>query len=243
MRRLALAACLAAGALAAFPAAAWEERPQVGDPVVVNLLSGATVRGTLLRDEGLLTLRLADGTEQQINVDRYSSVRRDEAAARQGPAPSGSATAPAAAGPHIGLGVSLPGAGEFPSFYVPIQAGPGFRLEPEIGLVRMAVSSGTATAFQVGFGLLRTWPVAPQVGGYAGLRMQVQRLDATGGESITNLRLAAALGGEWFPVPAVSLGAEGQLAYVSFDKAATFTGSTASGLATGALLFLRVYLR
>jgi len=146
---------------------------------------------------------------------------------------------------RVGLGVALPAAGDFPSFYLPIQVNQGFRVEPELGLVRFDVGSSSATALQLGLGLLGTSSVAPQVGTYGGLRLQLQRLDASQGGSATNIRVAGVLGGEWQPVPQVAIGVEAQLAYVSLDRSITSdasTASNASGLTTAGLLFFRVFL-
>jgi len=154
---------------------------------------------------------------------------------------------PAAAGHpvRIGLGVALPAAGEFPSFYLPIQVNQGLRVEPELGLVRFDVGSSSATALQIGLGLLGTSSVAPQVGAYGGLRLQIQRLDVSQGGGATNVRVAGVLGGEWQPVPQVAIGVEAQVAYVSLDRSITSGASAAgdaNGLTTAGLLFFRVFL-
>lgn len=254
MRHLVVLACLAAGLLSASSAAAQEVPPSVGDPVVVVLKSGAALRGTVVeQSQGGFTLRLADGSTSRLNYDNFTEVRRDEEAlARLAPAAKGAAPSgqpiPAAPRPpiHVGLGVALLSADGQPSFFVPMQVSPAFRIEPEIGLARFDVNGDRATAVQLGLGLLRTAGVAPQVGVYGGLRVQFQRFSVTGGEASTNLRLAAVLGGEWQPVPQVALGAEAQAAYLSADKGAPAgagAGSTsATGLATAGLLFFRVFL-
>lgn len=263
MRRLSFLACLAAGLLAV-PALAEEPAP-AGDEVVVTLTSGATFRGVLVSEDGrTVTIRSSAGTVRSLPRTSVARVERATAAAPQAATapPAGEATsastpgiaqapvaavaAPVAAPAEahrvrVGLGVALPSAGDFPSFYVPIQVNPSLRIEPELGLVRASSGGDDATALQVGLGLLGTGAVAPQVGAYGGLRFQLQRVDGSGGGSLTNVRVAAVLGGEWQPVPQVALGVEAQAAYVSVDGA-FLEGQTASGFATAGLVFFRVFL-
>jgi len=211
--------------------------PAVGDQVVVTLVSGGFVRGKLVaQDPWHIAVLIPDGPVRELVPREFSSLRHDSGLPEQ--------AAPAAPRPptHIGLGVALPAASDFPSFYLPIQVSAGFRVEPEIGVVRLDVGGESATALQLGLGLLGTRSVAPQVGAYGGVRLQLQRLDASGTDGITNVRVAGVLGGEWQPVPQVALGVEAQLAYVSLDRAITSTSSSASGLTTAGLLFFRVFL-
>lgn len=174
-----------------------------------------------------------------------------EAAAAKGapatPAPTEPAPLPVPALVHervpvrIGLGVALPTAGDFPSFYLPIQVNQGLRIEPELGLIRLDVNGASGSALQVGLGLLGTSHVAPQVGAYGGLRLQLQRFDSSGSNGYTNVRVAGVMGGEWQPVPQVALGVEAQAAYLSVDR--SFGGSSAAtGFTTAGLLFLRIFL-
>jgi len=156
--------------------------------------------------------------------------------AQPSPAPEASATG-GSGGAHVGLGVSLNPAGS-PVFYVPIQLGSGFRVEPEIGFLSLGSSNSTARVLQLGVGLLATGPVEPQVGWYGGLRIQVRTFGGGGqGYDRTESRLALVGGAEWQPLSRVALGVEAQLGYESADGA-----GTQLGLGTASLAFLRIYL-
>lgn len=117
-----------------------------------------------------------------------------------------------------------------PNVYVPIVIGNGIIVEPGIGLLRIkrteesefGDSEFTLTAMRLGVGVLFVL-ASPERGRiYAGPRVGVMRLKSVsefeGDDSETSrmdLLFSAVLGGEFFLMPAFSLGGEAGLTYLS----------------------------
>lgn len=159
------------------------------------------------------------------------------------PVVAGTATAteaPPARG-RWGLGASIASSGEVPTLYLPVDL-EGSRLEPELAFAQATIGGARSTAAHLGFGLFRLVPTAPGVQAYWGGRLQYQWANLAG-TTFHGARIAAAVGGEWLPVPAVALGVEGQLGYsaMSASLPAGSGGVAARGVATSALVFLRVF--
>jgi hypothetical protein len=156
------------------------------------------------------------------------------------PAAAGAAQTPELS--RLGLGVSFAAPGPASTIYVPMDFG-ALRVEWEVGYLEAHTGDSRATAGHLGVGVFRLVPTFPGVQAYYGARLQYEWLSA-GGEDSNGPRFAAALGGEWLPVPAVAFGVEGQLGYS--DRPASVpavSGSVATrGFATSALVFLRVFL-
>jgi hypothetical protein len=153
------------------------------------------------------------------------------------PAPTPNAPAAAASQTRVGLGVSL-GSGTAVGFSVPVQIGPHLRIEPEIAIIDHHVASEEASKM-AGMGLAWTFPVAAQLQGSAGLRFQATFF---GNGNIRSYRGAALLGGEWLPVPRVSIGVEAQVGYTSFWHSWSGPGPFRDGLDTTGLFIARVYI-
>lgn len=142
---------------------------------------------------------------------------------------------------RLGIGAGLGGTSlSTPTLYVPLDVG-SLRLELEGAYAAGTASDTNATAIHVGLGAFRLVPTLPGIRTYFGGRLQYERLGVTGASS-DGVRVAAVLGGEWFPAPAVSVGVEGQLGY-SGGSANLPAGSAASrGVATSAQVILRIFL-
>lgn len=158
------------------------------------------------------------------------------------------ATPPAgAASPgRVGLGVNL-GPDFGATFSVPLQLGPSWRLEPELGARNAPLETATGRihghGVMVGVGLARTAPVAHQLRPYLGGRIQFATVSYSGsGLSAGSLRGAAVAGVEWLITPRVSLGAEAQAAYTHADGDGDGLGLVpASGFQAGGVVTLRLY--
>jgi hypothetical protein len=167
-------------------------------------------------------------------------------------APPSSAPAPAtttgtASPARVGLGAGF-GSGNTFVFYVPIQIGRSFRLEPEFGLLNVSASSAAwiheAHAARVGLGLALTSQVWDQVRSYAGVRLQVTMVGYSGsGANAWGSRAAVMAGGEWLPVPRASLGIEAQVGYAYATSSESGLGLVpGNGVDTAVLFLARLYL-
>lgn len=153
--------------------------------------------------------------------------------------------------PTIGVGVGIapfavPGLSRTVEVYVPLAIGPGFRLEPSVGIwtVDRPGAGDDERDVTLGLGAFLVRAIAPTADMYAGgrLKLNFARVEdgATGADSSgTDLQIAGALGGEVYLVPRLSLGAEAQLGlYQNSD-----TSGDDSGWFTTGIAFLRVYFR
>ncbi|HET7825602.1 MAG TPA: outer membrane beta-barrel protein [Anaeromyxobacter sp.] len=146
------------------------------------------------------------------------------------------------------------------SIYVPINLGPNFRLEPQLGIMTLSqdtggggIASTDTSVVSIGLGAFYLVDVASQLDVYVGGRVvrtsYSQTLKSPGVPDDktegTDIRIIPALGGEYSPHPRFSLGAEVQLQLVSFGKRTLSAGGEipgGSGTQTAGLLFARVYL-
>lgn len=168
--------------------------------------------------------------------------------------------------PRGGIGIALSNldvgslfTGGFPAaqIYVPIVISPGLRIEPELGVLKLEDDqdpSQDVSVYTLGVGLLFTRHVGEDVLAYVGPRLAISRVsqpvnDPFGPGSVdavgTDLRLAAAIGGEYFFSSRFSLGAEAQLAFMAVgdrDVSGVGTIEGGSSLATHALAFFRAYV-
>jgi hypothetical protein len=174
--------------------------------------------------------------------------------------------------PRLGVGVGLSTfdfnvttlANGFPaavpdSIYVPINIGPTFRLEPQIGAATLNQSTGNAgvsietSVVSIGLGAFWLVPVGGQFDLQLGARVvrttyTLKQKPPTGTPETTegtDLRVIPAVGGELSLHPRFSLGAEVQLQLVSFGDRTLSGGGTipgGSGVQTAGVLFARVYL-
>jgi hypothetical protein len=151
-----------------------------------------------------------------------------------------------------GGGLSSGGA----TLLVPINVGPSFRIEPEIGFGRFTNSSSdgdisiTFTQFRTGVGLMRLIPNGDYVL-YAGGRLQYTRLtdsvEFSGGnddeESQSVFGLGPVVGGEHYFSSRFSLGGEAGLFYRSYDSESDGEESNidTSSINTVGSVFLRFY--
>jgi hypothetical protein len=208
------------------------------EPVVdVVTRSGARFRGVVVkRDERRLHLRTASGVVRELPVATIARIEEPRetppvAAAKAEPAAQAAPAAPALRESRpvlAGIGVAIPTAGVGfggTVLFFPIQLGSVFRVEPELGYVRI---DGSQVAL-VGLGLFVTRDVAPQVRAYVG-----PRIEYATGEGDNASAVGLAVGGEWLPVPRVALGAEGRI------SAAWGGASDVAG--TSGLFFVRVFL-
>lgn len=158
--------------------------------------------------------------------------------------------APAAAQgrPSFGMGVSivpLDAAGVLLPIevYVPIRIGPQLRLEPSLGIWTRdedGIGATDTSDLTLGLGVFFMKQLAPAADMYLGGRVKLNFASVDTGvvdDSDTDLVLAAAVGGEYYLVPQLSLGAEGQLGF--YDRG-DVSGND-SGFFTTGLAFLRVY--
>jgi len=175
-----------------------------------------------------------------------------------GSAVSGSAAMPGTGTPDFGT-----------LFFVPLNLAPSFRLEPFLGWARAdldATPPGTggqafapglngakSSDLTFGVGGFYVAPLAPQVQVYLGGRLASQwqsfHNDAGFKAERRNTILAAALGGEYLPVPRVAFGGELQLGLIwygdtdfTLPAGTTPSGGGGSGSATQGTLFVRFYL-
>lgn len=159
------------------------------------------------------------------------------------------AATPAAAQerPSFGVGISivpLEGAGAVPTIevYLPIALAPQFRLEPSLGIFTNDPSGpGTETSdVTLGVGAFYVSRIAAQADMYVGGRLKLNFASVDDGvddESDTDVLLAAAVGGEHYFAPQLSLGLEAQLGI--YDRG-DVSGDD-SGFFTTGLAFLRLY--
>ncbi|HET9551833.1 MAG TPA: outer membrane beta-barrel protein [Anaeromyxobacteraceae bacterium] len=159
---------------------------------------------------------------------------------------------------RIGLGISYnpvdsllrPREGFTPvSVNVPIDLG-AVRVEPSLGILSLDTdNSGKSSAVDLGVGVFFLMKSSKDFHVYAGPRLVLgfASAESAGGlkDSGVDVRLAAALGAEWFAAPSFSFGAEAQLGFQSIAKlqdgnALLRDGST--GFDTAGLAFLRFYL-
>jgi hypothetical protein len=153
-------------------------------------------------------------------------------------------------------------------FFVPMNLTQSFRLEPFVGWARAKLDNvpagvggnqqfspflqGKSSDFTLGVGGFFVAPLAPQVQVYVGGRLasewQSVESNASAKASRRNTVLAAALGGEYLPVPRVAFGGELQLGLIWYgDTDYTAPGFSVSGgggwgTATQGTLFVRFYL-
>ncbi len=144
----------------------------------------------------------------------------------------------------LGIGASInPDASFSPTveIYVPINLGQ-LRLEPSIGIFtqdRDGPGNDTSDV-TLGIGAFYVMPLAAQADMYVGGRLKLNFAsvdDGVNDDSDTDLTVAAALGGEYYLVPQLSLGLEAQL---GLYQRGDVSGDD-SGLFTTGLGFLRFY--
>jgi hypothetical protein len=159
---------------------------------------------------------------------------------------------------RLGLGISYnpvdsllrPREGFSPvSVHVPIDLAT-LRIEPSLGILTLDTdNSGKSSVVDLGVGVFYLLKTSREFHVYAGPRLVLgfASAESAGGlkDSGVDVRLAAALGGEWFAAPNFSFGAEAQLGFQSIAKlqdgvALLRDGST--GFDTAGLAFLRFYL-
>lgn len=143
--------------------------------------------------------------------------------------------------PHLGIGLGLEQVGILvdddvgllsiltPQVYVPIVVSDGLMLEPGIGVFRTKNSESsesadfeaTFTFIRVGVGLLFTIQQAERGRVYVGPRIGLMRMSSSSefngeaeDDSRVDLTAAAVLGGEFFLLPAFSIGGEVGLEYL-----------------------------
>lgn len=115
------------------------------------------------------------------------------------------------------------------------------RLEGELGYVEGKSSGSRVSRAHLGIGAFCLVPTLPGVQAYYGGRLQYEWLTESD-TSLDAFRVAAAVGGEWRPVPAVAFGVEGQLGYTDRKASApAISGPVSRGVATSTLVFLRVF--
>lgn len=146
--------------------------------------------------------------------------------------------------------------------YLPINASPTLRLEPEFGVLSTSSStsgsgggsSSSATSLRVAVGIFSLLKRHGSAQLYVGPRIGIQRTSSsstfpgnpTSTSSETDLMLAMALGGEYYFSPHFSLGGEAQLEYVKYG---TPSYSPSQGtpdvsrhlISTNELVFVRLY--
>jgi hypothetical protein len=136
--------------------------------------------------------------------------------------------------PRFGVGIAVGGfsttdaafEGGFRRAYVlvPIQVMPALRIEPMFG-INTWNGAGTASASDItlGSGVFYTLHSAQSANVYVGGRLALDFVstETAGGlsDSGVDIRLAAALGGEYYFSPHFSLGAEADMGYYSTDAA------------------------
>jgi hypothetical protein len=150
--------------------------------------------------------------------------------------------------PQLGLGIAiLPfgsslGASSPVEVYLPLLVAREIRLEPSLGLrVDNGPSGGTDRRdLTLGVGAFLVRRLAPAVDLLLGgrLKLNLARLSVPGrSRSGTDLLLAGAVGGEYFPAAHFSLGLEANLGFFQNSE----VSGDDSGLLTTGLAFLRVY--
>jgi hypothetical protein len=127
--------------------------------------------------------------------------------------------------------------------YLPIAIAPNFRLEPSLGIFTFdpsGVGRTETSDITLGIGAFFVKSLAPQADMYVGGRLKLNfasRDDGVNDDSDTDLIVAAALGGEYYLAPQLSLGLEAQLGiYQRGDVSGDDSGFFTHGLA-----FLRLF--
>jgi hypothetical protein len=150
--------------------------------------------------------------------------------------------------PSLGVGVSFApvdvGDPVLPTIevYVPIRIAPQFRIEPSLGIFTVDEAAGGVDRSNVtlGVGAFYVGGLAPAADMYVGGRLKLNfasRDDGVNDDSDTDLIVAAALGGEYYLAPQLSLGLEAQLGiYQRGDVSGDDSGFFTHGLA-----FLRLF--
>jgi len=120
-----------------------------------------------------------------------------------------------------------------PTVYVPIVLGNGIMIEPGVAFFRMKTSEEsdfgdsefTGTALRLGVGVLFMFATPERGRIYAGPRVGVMRISSTNEfddeeveQSRMDLFFTAVLGGEFFLMPAFSLGGEAGLTYATLGE-------------------------
>ncbi len=162
-------------------------------------------------------------------------------------------------GMKLGVGLAVMGSTLVPSagaggglvaFYVPIDLGGKFRIEPWFGVGRSgARGTGGNSAFGIEFGAGGFMLMKPvnRINAYLGARLglgitTVSRTDpltnASTSDTGVDIGLLPAAGLEYLPDPHFSVGIEGQLGLII----RTGGGSTAVDFGTNGLAFLRYYM-
>jgi len=155
---------------------------------------------------------------------------------------------------------SITGVPEGPQIYVPINVTPNLRIEPQFGYLSNNDDEldETDSSFTLGAGVLYLMPIAQQTNLYVGGRLALtwakdeSHPGFAGGALVKTTQrstmFAPVLGGEYVPNPRFSVGAEGQLQFVSLGDpkqevagGGTATAQGGSIKSTQALLFVRVY--
>jgi hypothetical protein len=133
--------------------------------------------------------------------------------------------------------------GAFPyEIYFPLRLGPVLKIEPSIGLVTGdSDGGGDFSDVTLGVGVFAVRRVSAPVDLYFGGRLKlgfVSEEIAGDDESDTDFYVSAAAGGEYFVVPAFSLGLEANLGYYALGD----LSGDQTGLYTTGIFFLRMYL-
>lgn len=175
-------------------------------------------------------------------------ARADDRAAPAQPAQ------PASQSPRIGLGVSLgpaqPQTGTpATDLYLPIDVG-NLRIEPSLGIYSLAVGDGGSheSVVDVGCGVFYVVRPTRDFDFYVGPRLFLGfdgASDAAGDSAAgVDVRLVAAVGGEWFATSHLSIGAEAQLGWAIGPAlgAGGFLRPSYTSIATNGLLFVRLYM-
>lgn len=172
--------------------------------------------------------------------------------------------------PRLGIGIGLPtselGAliagggtsGIAPQIYVPINVTPKLRVEPQIGILTLNEDSGTDSSFfSLGAGAFYAMDLGDRALLYVGPRLILGFFNSkepfgggvTAKTSRTDWYIGAALGGEAFLHPRLSLGGEAQLGRWGIGDEETkvpgFPTDTQPGgssVQTQGVIFVRVYL-
>jgi hypothetical protein len=132
--------------------------------------------------------------------------------------------------------------GAYPyEIYVPLRLGPALKLEPSIGILTGSGDNDFSDVL-LGIGVFAVRRVSAPVDLYFGGRLKLNFVseEIAGGEddSDTDFYITAAAGGEYFVVPAFSLGLEANLGYYALGD----LSGDQSGLYSTGIFFLRMYL-
>lgn len=133
--------------------------------------------------------------------------------------------------------------GAFPfEIYFPFRIGPTLKVEPSLGILTADADGADFSDVMVGVGVFAVRRISAPVDLYFGGRLKLDFVSADlaggGDESDTDFYVTAAAGGEYFVVPAFSLGLEANLGYYSLGE----LSNDQSGLYTTGIFMLRMYL-